>query len=68
MNSQLKKDRAVATSNDGILIKKMTRANHSDTVDAKALRITLSPKRLVNINARIHQFKKVNPHNMLVGR
>lgn len=65
MSNHLKKVLAVATLNAGTLTKKTIHVNHSDMVDAKEQRTTLYRKLLVNINARIHPFKKVC-HNKLI--
>lgn len=59
-NNRLKKVHAVETLNVGPTIKKRTHADHSDMVDAKALKTTLSANKRVNTNARTQLYKKVN--------
>lgn len=44
----------------GTSIKNQIHVNHSDTVDAKETKITLYPKKLVNINANAQEFAAVS--------
>lgn len=60
VNNHLKKVHAMATLNAGTLTKNKTHASHSDTADAKEPKTTLPAKKLVNINAKIQQFKNVS--------
>lgn len=59
-NNQKRAAHVTVTTNVGPSTNRMTHANHSGLVAAKATRITSSPNRPVNTNARIHRNKKVS--------